>query len=163
MFAKLLSFFRSNPQEVKREKVIKSIAFLDGDQDLKSMVAAHSMYLKGIETHLVRVQDPKNNEPKVLRKVIGINKIYLVPEYKTGKEIVDKFIGAYIQKSVSEGYNHITVVSSDYDFIDIFKMALVLNPDIADDVTFRIIVPHPMGTLKRCPPKLRNIEVVRMK
>jgi len=140
----------------------KKIAFLDGDQNIPSMLSAYDMYLKGIETHLVRVASSKNSEPKILRKLdANINKIYLM-DYTVGKEITDKFIGAYIQKAVDDGYTHITVVSSDYDFIDIFKMAVILNP-AAIDVSFRMIVPDAQGRLADVDSKVMNIEIVKMK
>lgn len=140
----------------------KKIAFLDGDQALPPMLAAYDKYLKGIETHLVRAKNSKHGEPKILRKIdAGINKIYLI-DYTVGKEIVDKFIGAYIQKAVSDGYTHITVVSADYDFIDIFKMAVILTPEAAN-VSFRMIVPtHAQGSITELPTKVMNIEVVKM-
>jgi hypothetical protein len=148
-----------------KPKAVKKIAFLDGDQALVGIVGAYQKYLIGTETHLVRALtgisngDPKSREPKILRD-LDINKIYL-DGYTKGKEIVDKFIGAYIQKAIGDGYKHITVVSSDYDFIDIFKMAVVLNP-MATDVTFRIIVPHAQGKLAEMPDQVANIEVVRI-
>lgn len=98
---------------------------------------------------------------KVLTKLVDVNKIYLVG-YSKGKEVVDKFIGAYIQKALSDGYTDITVVSSDYDFIDIFKMALVLNPTIDNNVSFRMIIPKPKGRLAALPTKVCNIDVIRM-
>lgn len=146
-----------------RKKAVKKIAFLDGDQSLPGIIAAYQKYLIGTETHLVRVLPPGHSAPRVLTNTPGlsdINKIYLTG-YTTGKEVVDKFIGAYIQKSLQDGYKHITVVSSDFDFIDIFKLAVVLNPQ-ATDVTFRIIVPHAQGRMAALPDKVANIEVVRV-
>ncbi len=139
----------------------KKIAFLDGDQALPPMLAAYDAYLKGTETHLVRASSSKNGEPKILRNIdSNINKIYLM-DYTVGKEITDKFIGAYIQKAVDDGYTHITVVSCDYDFIDTFKMAVVLNP-AATNVSFRMIVPNAQGRLSDMDSKIMNIEVVKM-
>ncbi len=97
--------------------------------------------------------------PRCLKDTPDINKIYL-RGYTTGKEVADKFIGAYIQKSIHDGYNDITVVSSDYDFIDIFKMAMLLNPS-AKNLTFRIIVPNAQGRIADMPDRVANIEVVR--
>src|ERR1035437_7685511 len=131
-----------------KPKAVRKIAFLDGDQPLNGIINSYQKYLVGTETHLIRAftENAHTKEPKVLRMLDKkINKIYL-GGYTRGKEIVDKFIGAYIQKAVQDGYKHITVVSSDYDFIDIFKMALVLNPKVTD-VTFRIIVPNGRGRM----------------
>jgi hypothetical protein len=137
----------------------KRIAFLDGDQPLPGILHAYDKYLKGTETHLVRLKDDSAGEPKVLRGKHGFNKIYL-SGYKAGKEVTDKFIGAYIQKAVTDGYQFITVVSSDYDFIDTFKMAVVLNPE-ASKLTFRMIVPNARGVLKEMPDRVMNIEIVK--
>jgi hypothetical protein len=142
----------------------KRIAFLDGDQPLPGVLAAHAKYLRGIETHLIRQQTYDANEPKVLRELdqgLGIDKIYL-RGYKTGKEVTDKFIGAYIQKSITEGYREITVVSSDYDFIDVFKMAVQMDSSAAK-ITFRLIVPNPQGKLAKLTGKVMNIEVINEK
>ena len=150
MLAKFFKWFKKSE---------KSIAFLDGDQSLPGILAAHHKYLLGIETHLVRLKDASAGEPKCLRKLDGVNKIYL-SGYSASKEVTDKFIGAYIQKAVQDGYSNITVVSSDYDFIDIFKMAVVLNPGAAN-LKFRMIIPHAKGRLAELPEAVANIEIVR--
>lgn len=136
----------------------KSIAFIDGDQSLPVMVKIHQKYLHGVETHLVRLMSGNAEEPKCLRQTVGINKIYL-SGYRVGKENTDKFIASYIQKSVQEGYTDITVVSSDYDFIDIFKMALALNPNAAK-INFRLIVPVLRGRKEDVSAKEFNFEIV---
>ena len=138
----------------------KRIAFLDGDQPLPGILHAYDTYLKGIETHLVRLKENDQNEPKILRKTTGINKIYL-SGYTAGKEVTDKFIVAYIQKAVHDGYKDITVVSSDYDFIDAFKMSVQLNPS-ASNISFRMIIPDAIGKLKECPNQISNIQIIKM-
>lgn len=146
----------------KRER---RIAFIDGDQSLPDVLRAHQKYVVGTntETHLVRLitaQPDRNSEPRILRDVVGINKIYL-DGFSTGKEVTDKFIGAYIQKAISDGYTHISVISSDYDFIDIFKLAIVLD-DRASHLTFRMIVPTKSSKrLNDMPDRLLNIEIVK--
>jgi len=144
-------------------KKVKRIAFLDGDNPLPYILGAHTKYLKGIETHLIRALALEDKEPKILKKTPeNINKIYL-RGLTCGKEITDKFIGAYIQKAIQDGYTEITVVSMDYDFIDIFKMAVILNPQ-ATKVSFRIIVPavpNQRGRLYEPIEKIHNISVVR--
>lgn len=143
------------------------IAFLDGDNPLPCILDAYAKHLRGIETHLVRTLRGEENPPKILSKSSEkINKIYL-RGLTTGKETTDKFIGAYIQKAITDGYKEITVVSMDYDFIDIFKMAIQLNPQV-DNVTFRIIVPdvpNQTGRLYNSEvkgiEKISNISVVR--
>jgi hypothetical protein len=137
----------------------KQIAFLDGDNPLPGVIAAHAKHLKGVETHLVRAMTEKSGEPHILRNLTGINKIYL-RGYTVGKEVTDKFIGAYIQKAIQDGYKEITVVSSDYDFIDIFKMAVLLNPE-ASNVSFRMIIPNSQGRLHQLPANICNISIIR--
>lgn len=136
----------------------KKIAFIDGDQDLFKALVAYQKYIAntGTETHLVRLGE---GEPKILRKHSDINKIFL-SGLTARKEVTDKFIGAYIQKAVSDGYSEITVISNDYDFIDIFKMAIQID-STASKVTFRMIMPNARGRAAELPSKLLNIEVVR--
>jgi hypothetical protein len=146
----------------KRER---RIAFIDGDQSLPDVLRAHQKYIVGTntETHLVRLITPQKDrdaEPRILRNLVGINKIYL-GGFSTGKEVTDKFIGAYIQKAINDGYTHISVISSDYDFIDIFKLAIVLD-ERAKQLTFRMIVPTKASKkLNEMPDRLLNIEIVR--
>lgn len=155
MLSKLISLFtRAHVEQPKK------IAFLDGDQPLPGILTAYDKYLKGIETHLVKVHTAGHGVPKILKNRSDINQIYL-EGYTAGKEVVDKFIGAYIQKAVDSGYAEITVVSSDYDFIDAFKMAIVLNPS-ATTITFRMIVPFARGRLAETPDTMLNIEIVKM-
>ena len=143
---------------------IKKIAFIDGDQELPGLLKAYDMYVAntGTQTHLIRLQDTGAGEPKVLKRLNdeSVNKIYL-SGYTSGKEVVDKFIAGFIQKSITEGYQHITVISSDYDFIDIFRMAVEIEPAAAA-VTFRMIVPCPMGRMKQTAAQIANIEVIKM-
>lgn len=142
-------------------KAEKRIAFLDGDQPLPGIINAYNLFLKGTETHLIRLQNSSHAEPKILKKLdSSINKIYLV-DYTAGKEVVDKFITAYIQKAIDSKYTHITVVSSDYDFIDTFKMSVMLNP-LASHVTFRMIVPKAKGRLSEFESNVVNIEIVKL-
>lgn len=139
----------------------KRIAFLDGDQNIPEMIKLHAKYLKGTETYMVRLKNDKAKEPKVLRNVTGFDRIYI--EGRAGKEAVDKFIAGYIQKAVHDGYSEITVVSSDYDFIDIFKMAVMIN-DKAAKVSFRMIVPidgRDNELMKNVPARIANIEVIK--
>lgn len=142
----------------KRER---KIAFIDGDQHLPGILKAYQQHVVGTntETHLIRLKSLKAGEPHVLRNVKGINKIYL-DGFTTGKEVTDKFIGAYIQKAISDGYTHITVISSDYDFIDIFKMAAIVDKK-ASKLTFRMVIPNAQGRLKDLPDQLLNIEIIK--
>lgn len=126
----------------------KQIAFLDGDQDVKPLIEVYTKYLKGIETHCVR-QASVECAPKVFKDQ-PFNKIYL-EGFAKGKEVTDKFIAGMIQKSIADGYTTIIVVSNDYDFFDIFKMALIMNPD-HKNIKFKLITP------KKCAGRIKEIE-----
>lgn len=139
----------------------KKIAFIDGDQNIPQMLKAYTKYVAntGTETHFIKLKEENHNEPKVLKKYQDMNKIFL-SGMTSGKEVVDKFIGAYIQRAVSEGYKEITVISCDYDFIDIFKMAVRVDPN-ASKVTFRMIIPKAQGRACELPSQLLNIEIIK--
>lgn len=147
---------------------IKKIAFMDGDQDILAGLRAYDTHIKntGTETHFVRMKPENHAAPKAMEAYTDINQVYL-SGFKRGKEVTDKYIAAMIQQAVDNGYQHITVVSADYDFIDIFKMAVMINPD-ATNVTFRMIVPTggaPVGkqlqSMANQGTKIANIEVVK--
>lgn len=145
----------------KRER---KIAFIDGDQSLPDVLRAYQKHVANTntETHLVRLMTRNSNrniEPIILRKLENVNKIYL-EGFSTGKEVTDKFIGAYIQKAINDGYTHITVVSSDYDFIDIFKMAAIVDKD-ASKLTFRMVIPNAQGRVRELPDQMLNIEIIK--
>ena len=139
----------------------KSAAFIDGDQDLQAAIAAHNTHIKGKydEIYFVRLAPaPGCNPPKLLKKLEGAEKIFV--EGSSGKEVVDKFIAGYIHRAVSEGFTEIAVLSNDFDFIDIFKMAAQINPR-CEKVTFRLIAPKACGRLKDFESSVTNIEVVK--
>lgn len=139
---------------------VKSIAFLDGDQDLIKILKVHADRLMGIECHLIRQIGGNIGDPNRLKNVKNINKIYL-RGYTKGKETVDKYIAAAIQKAIMDGYTKITVVSDDYDFIDIFKMSAVLNPEI-ENISFTLIIPTAMGRVVDVPSRIFGIEVIKL-
>lgn len=148
---------------LKGDKPQRKIAFIDGDQELHAALKAYDTYVAntGTETHFVRLAPPPNHkEPKLLQHRNDFNRVYV--EGTAGKEVVDKFIAGYIQRAVAEGYTHITVVSNDYDFIDIFKMAVMINEQ-AGDVTFRMVVPFAQGRMAELPAQVSNIEVVKVR
>ena len=138
----------------------KRIAFLDGDQPIPAILSAFDRYVKGTktQTYLIRLQPAKHDEPKSLRNIDpDINKVYL-QGYRTGKEATDKFIGQWIQKALTDGYTHITVVSSDYDFIDTFKMCAQLND--VEEITFRLIVSMHAEQIDKYKSKVTNVEII---
>jgi len=157
-----MNTFTSYIKSLFATKKIRRIAFLDGDQPLPGVLSAYHKYVvgTGTDTHLIRYKRDDHKEPKILKNLDEVNKVYLTG-YRTGKEIVDKFIAGSIQQAVSDGYQHITVISSDYDFIDIFKMAVQINPS-ASNVSFHIIVPHAQGMMVDTPAQIANIEIIKM-
>ena len=158
MFSVIKNFFRSATQT-------KTVAYIDGDQDVPAAIDAYSKYIKGTTKEVYFVRAGSGNDPKSLRRSPHYNELTKIrlKGFASKKEITDKYITALIQKAVTEGYGHITVVSSDYDFIDIFKMAMILNPQ-ASNVTFRMIVPtKAVGKVATCETQQGNIEVIRTK
>ena len=159
MFKRIRAWFSASKQPA-----VKKIAFIDGDQPVPSVLAAYRQYVANTstETHLVRCLPVDAHPPRALRgdAVKDINTIYL-RGYASGKEVTDKYIAAMIQKAVFDGFNHITVISSDYDFFDIFKMALQINPAL-EHATMRLIVPKAEGKLAKTTNSTANIEVIKM-
>ena len=51
----------------------------------------------------------------------------------------DKFIAMMIAQKIKDGYTDFTVISGDTDFVDIFKMAMIANPEMS--FNFRFIIP----------------------
>ncbi len=140
---------------------VKRIAFLDGDQPIPGLLKAYDQHIKGTntETHLVRWMQANHNEPSSLKAIDpNINKVYL-RDFRAGKEVSDKFIGQWMQKAVLEGYTHITVVSSDYDFVDIFKMIAKLSD--VKDINFRLIVSMNQDQIPKWENKVANMQIVK--
>lgn len=136
----------------------KSIAFIDGDQFNKSTVKIYNKHCDKVETYYIRLlNEGKNSRPKFVDNC-KFHKIWL-KGYAYGKEVVDKYIAVAIQKAICDGYNHITVVSNDYDFVDIFNMINLINP--YSQFSFRIISETPIGRMKNSPSKINNIEIIK--
>ena len=164
MWNKLFALFGLAPIEPTSPVIDKRIAFIDGDQPIEGILSAYNRYVANTntETHVVRLSNG-GAIPKKLKSFNGdghVNKIYL-NGFKTGKEVVDKFIAGYIQRAVNEGYTHISVISSDYDFIDIFRMAVQID-EKANNVSFHMIIPNPIGSVRNAPAKIANITITKM-
>jgi len=138
----------------------KDIAFIDGDQDLDLNIFVYKKYLLNTRTIFIRQQDKKANPPRKLKSLHKLETLYL-NNFSKKKEIVDKCIAIYIHKVLTEGYNNITVVSSDYDFIDIFRLIITLET-LPTHIKFRLIIPNPIGKTASLPDKYYNIEVVKI-
>jgi hypothetical protein len=138
----------------------RRIAFIDGDQPLNQVINSYNKHVKGTktETHFIKAGG-FDSKPKLLKKYPEINEVYL-NGFTHGKEITDKYIATFINKAINDGFNHLTVISSDYDFIDIFKMAVILDEKNLN-LTFRMIMPAAKGRARHLPHKLANIEIIR--
>ena len=138
----------------------KRIAFIDGDQDLSKLLDTYSKHIAGTntETHFIKA-GAYDCKPRKLNRYPEINTVYL-SGFTNGKEITDKYIATFITKAINDGYNHITVISSDYDFIDIFKMAVILD-DKASELVFRMVMPMMRGKVATMPRQIANIEIIK--
>jgi len=141
---------------------IKQIAFIDGDQLLINSIEIYNKYLLNDNGEVIYIRQLFSGAkpPKKVQKMANIEPLYLTG-FTPGKEIVDKCIAIYMQKVLSEGYNHITVVSSDYDFIEIFRLLLIVD-NRAKNVKFRMIIPKPVGRLKMLSNQVDNIEIIKL-
>lgn len=147
----MFGFFRKAEPKVRIEPTLeqyeytKSIAFIDADQGVGDTIHAYEKYIKGktSEVHLIRACT-EEFMPKKLKNLKDVNVIAL-PGMSPKKEVTDKFIAAFIQKAIADRYNDITVVSSDYDFIDIFKMAAKLSD--TSKIKFNLIAMRATGKL----------------
>jgi hypothetical protein len=158
-YSSFFDIFRKQFPEPKKE-----IAFIDGDNGFAMGVETFYTHLYDIETVFVYAATVGGNsggkEPKVLRDENKFRKIRL-SGFTTKKEIADKYIAAAIQKAVDDGYNNITVVSSDYDFVEIFKLVSLLNQS-KRHLNFKLIIPNPQGRLTSLPEQLSNIKVIKL-
>ena len=148
-----LSFFTQRKIEPKPKLVL-----LDGDQPLLEILAAYTKYIEkqdNCETYFVQLADVTSRGPKVLKYYPNIKRI-LLSQFYPGKEIVDKFIFGYIQTAIGKGYTDITIISSDYDFIDIFHMSNQLNIKV---ISFTLIIPRRIGRLKQLK-SMGNITII---
>lgn len=142
------------------EPAPRKIAFIDGDQDVIHNLGAYHKHIKGngYETHFITITTTPN-KVKALAKEPKFNVINLGGmNLASGKEVTDKYIAAYIQKAVADGYNDIIVVSNDYDFVDIFKMSAQLCD--MSKIHFKLIAPKATGKLVNC--KVAGLEIIRM-
>ena len=147
-----LPFFAKKQPSIKPQLII-----MDGDQPIPELFRAYRNYIIPLgvyETHFVRFNDSK---PKILKHFPEIKCVYLTG-FTSSKEVVDKYIFGLIQYSVDKGYSDIAVISSDYDFIDIFNMCNIINGN--KNVKFTLIIPKPRGRLVQLNSN-ENIEVIK--
>lgn len=149
------SFFKKKiviPVEIKPEVIL-----IDGDQPLPEISRAYRHHITKIdnfETYFIRYS---SSIPRVVKtfpqtKYIGLSHL------SGGKEVVDKFIFGLIQSLIYKGYEKITVISSDYDFIDIFHMSNIINEN--KTIKFTLVIPRPKGRLEQLKSN-ENIRVIK--
>lgn len=134
------------------------LIIIDGDQPLPGLFRAYKHYKPTIdlaEVHFVNCC----SLPKLLKSYPEINGICL-NMFSKGKEVSDKFISILIQSAITKGYNEITVISGDYDFIDIFGMCNIVNCN--NKVKFTLVIPKAFGRLNQLE-STDNIMVIKYK
>lgn len=133
------------------------LVIIDGDQPLSQMIDATTQYVNPLshkcDIELIRMQNFKEKIPRILKRFPY--KVVLLKGFSPGKEVTDKFIAMRCQQALREGYSKITVISNDYDFIDIFKMLNVLNNT---NVKFTLVAPKASGRLSKTNNK-QNISI----
>lgn len=141
------------------EPQVRKIAFIDGDQPLPGLLECYEKCVLGTktDTFFIRAIAEGVNPPKIMKKFKDVTSVMLVG-YTAGKEVVDKYIGASIQKAIADGYTEITVISGDYDFIDIFKMAMKID-DRANTVKFNMIIPRNSTEKKNVTIPRQNLNI----
>jgi hypothetical protein len=151
-FEKLFSI---NKNEVTNNYKDGSIAFIDGDQPMIQILKSYEYHLKpeNIKTHFVSLRQADTNPPNILKKYPELT-INFLTGFSRGKEVTDKFIAMLIQKAINDGYKEIFVLSSDHDFIDIFKMAISINECI--EINLILIVPDAQGRMKKLKEPINN-------
>lgn len=144
----------------KQEPVIKPkplLILMDGDQSIPDLFRSYRKYIKNLDNYETRFIRYGGSFPKILKTFPEIQCTYL--QYLShSKEVVDKFIFGLIQTEISNGYTNIAIISSDYDFIDIFKMSNIINAH--KNIKFTLVVPKPRGRLSEINSN-ENIEVVK--
>lgn len=137
------------------------IIFIDGDQDIPKSMRAYDAHVAGTPstTLFVRRQSADAGTPRLLKERPEIQITYLASqEYPSDKEVVDKYIAVCIQKALGDGFTHITVISADGDFVDIFRMIRMINH--VPRVSFKLISPSSNGRIDSFPERMGNITVV---
>lgn len=138
------------PKVVRRKLETNHVVFIDGDQSPVESLRSYSVHtanknLADARVEFVLALKGITRPPKKIRRHKAIT-VTALRDFKAGKEAVDKYIAIAAQKAIDEGYTKISVISSDYDFIDIFRMLQLANKDCL--VEFTLIAPDPKGRLE---------------
>ncbi len=146
------------PFFTKKQPPVKPLLIImDGDQSIPELFRAYKKYVANIDNFETRFIRYGGSYPKILRRFPEIQCTYLL-HLTSSKEIVDKFIFGLIQTEISKGYTNFAVISSDYDFIDIFKMSNMINNHT--NIKFTLVVPRPRGRLAGMDSS-ENIEIIK--
>ena len=137
---------------LKPKSVKKPLVLIDGDS-LATSPFIVDLLKPTMETYWF--QAVKNNMamPKFVKNAEFIYTVALAG-CRTGKEAVDKYIGMVLTKAIIDGYTEIYIVSQDYDFIEIARMAAhIVEPKTK--VSIKVVCPA-----KQAVPKDVNIAPV---
>lgn len=146
-------------KKIQKQIIKPKLIIMDGDQPLPEIFSAYKKYVMNLdnyETRFIRYGGG-GYFPKILKKFPEIQCTYLL-HLSHSKEVVDKFIFGLIQTEISNGYIEFAVISSDYDFIDIFKMSNIINSH--KNIKFTLVVPRPRGRLVETTSS-ENIDVIK--
>lgn len=144
----------------------KKIVFIDGDQTTNDMILIYKKYFleDEIETIFIRFVPKGSNPPSCLKSFSHYPnfKIQLLKNFTAGKEVVDKYITALIQKAVLDGYTDINVISGDYDFVDIFRL-VSMTQELKEDISFSLFIPKvpKESRLAKCGNKIFNVRIIK--
>lgn len=133
------------------------LIIMDGDQHIPDLFRSYRKYVANLDNYETRFVRYGGSFPRILKNFPEIQCTYLL-HLSHSKEVVDKFIFGLIQTEISKGYTNFAVVSSDYDFIDIFKMSNIINEH--KNIKFTLVVPKPRGRLATINSS-ENIDVVK--
>lgn len=137
----------------------KTITFIDGDQANRELLNCYTKHIEPLdsEVHYVTVTPI----PKAVNPIFHSDKVTLteLKGFFKGKESTDKYIAAHIIKSISQGFTKINVISNDYDFLDIFKMVVMIE-ECPDNIDFTLYMPTRMESKKGDTISVKNIKIV---
>ena len=166
LFSCISSFFstRASIHPLPYSRLI----IFDGDQSINPIMKVHDKIISKIPKDKVRIEFVKmhyigESPPKILKKFPHINFVPL-SGFSAKKEVVDKWIGIRIQQAIDAGCQQISVVSSDFDFVDIFRMILMMNPT-KKNLNFTLIAPKPIGKLNAAIGQdavFKNISIIKV-
>jgi hypothetical protein len=107
----------------------RTITFIDGDQILgpQFLFEQHPELVFPEKPRLI-YQQRNSNMPRLLKRYLNQVELIPIPNLSCKKELVDKYISIELGMAMQNPKAlRIIVVSNDYDFIDIFKLAMLAS------------------------------------